>query len=54
MHRMCMKQGGIEVINIVRRDEHVHILKKELQAKHVLNQTSPDFLEQLKGLVAEL
>ncbi|KAL4467745.1 hypothetical protein ABPG74_013080 [Tetrahymena malaccensis] len=47
------KQNGVEVINIVRRSEQVEILKNE-GATIILNQTSEDFLDQLKKITSEL
>jgi NADPH:quinone reductase len=43
------KRRGIEIINIVRREEQVHDLVA-LGAQHVLNSGDPDFDAQLRGL----
>eukprot|EP00347_Sterkiella_histriomuscorum_P012077 403369977 len=48
------QEEGIEVINIVRKDEQVKILKEELNAKYVLNQTSETFFEDLQALINQL
>ncbi|KAL4459915.1 hypothetical protein ABPG74_003441 [Tetrahymena malaccensis] len=47
------KNNGVEVINIVRRQEQVDILKKE-GATIILNQNDQDFHSQLKKLTTEL
>ncbi|KAL4459914.1 hypothetical protein ABPG74_003440 [Tetrahymena malaccensis] len=47
------KNNGVEVINIVRRQEQVDILKKE-GATIILNQSDQDFFAQLKKLTTEL
>lgn len=52
-YRIC-QQEGIEVINIVRREEQVKSLQDELNAKYILNQTSPSFIDDLKALVQQL
>eukprot|EP00347_Sterkiella_histriomuscorum_P001967 403369978 len=49
-YRLCHEEG-IEVINIVRKDEQVRQLKQELNAKYVLNQTSETFYEDVKELI---
>ena len=46
-------QEEIPIINVVRREEQVEILKKE-GAKHILNSEPPNFEEDLKKLAAEL
>ncbi|CDW85776.1 zinc-binding dehydrogenase family protein [Stylonychia lemnae] len=48
------QQEGIEVINIVRRDDAVEQLKNENGAKYALNQTSETFLADLAALNKEL
>jgi len=40
---------GLKVINVVRRESHVQELKEQ-GAIHVLNQTSPDFVKELREL----
>eukprot|EP00658_Telonema_sp_P-2_P004385 TRINITY_DN11642_c0_g1_i5.p2 TRINITY_DN11642_c0_g1~~TRINITY_DN11642_c0_g1_i5.p2 ORF type:complete len:285 (+),score=83.52 TRINITY_DN11642_c0_g1_i5:241-1095(+) len=49
--KICLAEG-IGLVNIVRREEHVELLKG-LGATHVLNSTSDDFDEQLGAAVAE-
>jgi len=46
-------QHGVEIINLVRRDEQVDQLK-QLGAKYVLNTEAPEFNESFKKLVAGL
>jgi len=48
-----MQDQGIPLINVVRRQEQVDMLK-ELGAEHVLNQTDEDFCKQLAALSKEL
>jgi len=45
--------SGIELINIVRRDEQVEILK-QLGAKYVINSSEENWKQQLKSLVKDL
>ncbi|KAL4459927.1 hypothetical protein ABPG74_003453 [Tetrahymena malaccensis] len=45
---------GIPVINIVRRQEQLDMLKKEENAEYVLNTEDPNFEEDLKNLSAKL
>ncbi|KAL4459917.1 hypothetical protein ABPG74_003443 [Tetrahymena malaccensis] len=47
------QQNGIKVINLVRRQEQVDTLKA-IGAEYVLNQTDPNFNEQLSKLSEEL
>jgi NADPH:quinone reductase-like Zn-dependent oxidoreductase len=47
------KKRGVPLINIVRREEHVAILK-EMGALHVLNSSSESFSMELKELAAKL
>ncbi len=54
--QMIMRLGqaeGLDVVNIVRREEQVTMLQ-ERGAKHVLNSTSPDFDKSLKELCHQL
>ena len=51
--RLC-QTNNIPLINVVRREEQVKILKEEYNCEHVLNQTDPDFSEQLKSIAKEL
>jgi NADPH:quinone reductase-like Zn-dependent oxidoreductase len=48
LQRMAPKEG-IQIVHIVRRDEHVELLKK-LGASMVLNSTDTDFETQLREL----
>lgn len=48
------KQHGIKVVNIVRKDEHVEMLKKEYGAEYVLNSSKEGFNEELYKLSTEL
>lgn len=50
--KICLK-NNVELINVVRRDAQADELKK-LGAKHILNQTAPDFVEQLSELTHKL
>jgi len=45
-----MKEG-IDVINIVHRDEQVRMLKEEFGAKYVLNSCSEGFEKELSLLI---
>ena len=47
------QQDGIPLINIVRKEEQVKILK-DLGAEHVLNSTDADFLDKLRDLSKQL
>ncbi len=40
LHRL-LTQDGVEVLQIVRREEQVKILKEELGAKYVYNSSDP-------------
>ena len=42
------------MINIVRKEEHVTLLKEECGAEFVLNSNSPDFTEQFTKLCKEM
>ena len=50
--RLC-KQRGIETISIVRKDDQVKDLKENFEAKYVLNQTSPNFNQELEEVIKE-
>jgi NADPH:quinone reductase len=50
--RLCKSQE-IPLINIVRKEEHISVLK-ELGAKYVLNSSAKTFKEELKGISEEL
>ncbi|EGR31097.1 zinc-binding dehydrogenase family protein, putative [Ichthyophthirius multifiliis] len=47
------KQNGVNVINIVRKEEQVQTLKKE-GAQYILNSTKEDFEKNLKELAEQL
>lgn len=51
--RLLADEHGIEVINIVRRPQHVDLLKKE-GAKYVLNIRDKNFISDFRNLVSEL
>ena len=44
------KEAGIKLINVVRREEQVEMLKNEYGADIVLNSTSEDFDAELYKL----
>lgn len=46
-------EKGVEIINVVRRAEHVELLKG-LGAKHIVNSSDKDWQEQLKAKAEEL
>ena len=48
------QKNKIPLINIVRREEQVTLLKKKYGAKHVLNSSEDGFLEKVKELAKEL
>ena len=45
---------GINVINVVRRDESVEDLKCNFSSKYVLNSSSPTFESDLDKLIEQL
>jgi NADPH:quinone reductase len=45
--------NGVEIINVVRRDEQVKLLQ-DLGAKHIINSSDDDWKEQLKTKIQEL
>lgn len=49
--RLC-QEDGIPLVNIVRREEQVEILR-ELGAVHVVNSQAVDFMDQLTAAIAE-
>jgi len=51
--RLC-QQRGIPLINIVRREEQVKMLKEQFNCEYVLNQNDADFKEKLTSLSKEL
>jgi NADPH:quinone reductase-like Zn-dependent oxidoreductase len=48
------KENGITVVNVVRREEQVEMLKKEYNADYVLNSTSENFDNELYELSKKL
>lgn len=51
LNRICI-DDGIDLINIVRRDEHIELLKSQ-GAQHVANSSAPDFHNSLVAAIAE-
>jgi NADPH:quinone reductase-like Zn-dependent oxidoreductase len=51
LNRICLKDG-IALVNIVRSSAQAHILRK-IGAKHVVDSTSPTFMDDLTNAVAE-
>lgn len=51
--KICQSMN-LPLINIVRKEEQVRILKDEYGAEHVLNLTDDDFDEKFKALAKEL
>ena len=51
--RVFAKKSGIEVVNIVRKDEHIEKLKGE-GVEYVLNSTAEDFEEKLKEIAKDM
>ena len=51
LNKICLKDG-IELVNIVRRDEQAAVLR-EIGARHIVDSTSADFMEQLVQALAE-
>lgn len=45
--RALARKSGLKVINIVRKSEHIALLKRAGE-KYVLNSTAPDFISELK------
>jgi NADPH:quinone reductase-like Zn-dependent oxidoreductase len=50
LNKICLKDG-IELVNIVRKDDQAKILR-EIGAKHVVSSSSPTFLEDLTKALA--
>jgi NADPH2:quinone reductase len=44
------KENGIPLVNVVRREEQVQMLKEKHGAEYVLNSTDPDFESKLLEL----
>lgn len=51
LNKICIADG-IELVNIVRKQEQVDVLKA-IGAKHVCNSSADDFMEQLTNALAE-
>lgn len=51
--RLC-QLSNIPLINVVRKEEQVRILKEELGCTHVLNSSSATFLTEFEKLTREL
>ena len=49
--KICLKDD-VPLVNIVRKDEHVELLKG-IGAQHALNSTSPDFMADLVAVLTE-
>ena len=49
--KICLKDN-VPLVNIVRKDEHVELLKG-IGAQHALNSTSPDFMADLVAVLTE-
>ena len=53
LHKMLTKEG-VKVVNVVRREEQVTLLKEQENCQYVLNSSSDDYEDKLKELVKEL
>ena len=53
MFNRLIPPEGIEIINIVRKEEQVEILRK-LGANFILNSSDPDFDEKLKHMATKM
>jgi len=51
---LLMKENSIPMINVVRREEQVELLKKENGAEHVLNSSDPNFDKEFYELSKSL
>lgn len=51
LNRLCLADG-IELVNIVRREEQAQILR-EIGARHIVNSSDDDFLDRLTDALAE-
>jgi len=51
LNRIC-QEDGMKLVNIVRRDEHVKLLK-DLGASHVVNSSDDDYMKQLRAAIEE-
>ena len=51
LNKICL-EDGMKLVNIVRRQEHVDLLKG-LGATHVVNSSGDDYMKQLRDAIAE-
>ena len=51
LNRICL-EDGIDLVNIVRKPDQAELLKSQ-GAKHVVNSSDDDFMDQLRGAIAE-
>lgn len=51
LNKIC-QEDGMKIVNIVRRQEHVDLLKS-IGATHIVNSSDDDYMEQLRAAIAE-
>ena len=51
LNRIC-QEDGMKLVNIVRRKEHVELLKSQ-GAQYVVNSSDDDFMDQLRSAISE-
>lgn len=51
LNRICI-EDGIKLVNIVRKDEHVELLKSQ-GAQYVVNSSAPTYMADLRAAIAE-
>lgn len=51
LNKIC-QEDGIELVNVVRKQEHVDLLKG-LGAKHIVNSSDDDYMKQLRAAIDE-
>jgi len=51
LNKICLADG-VNLVNIVRKDEHTALLRDQ-GAKHVVNSSSPDFMDELTDALSE-
>ena len=51
LNKICL-EDGVKLVNIVRKQEHVDLLKG-LGAQHVVNSSDDDYMAQLRAAIAE-
>jgi NADPH2:quinone reductase len=49
-----LRENNIPLINVVRRDEQIDLLKEKYQAEYVLNSEKDGFVEELTALSRKL